>query len=349
MSADERCGPLTLTGADRPDMATLTTGTVNFGDDVFQQPAAAGEGDRPAHPGARHPPGDRVLRRRDGRAGRVARRRKGWSTSRRTTTSSSASPAALGASEPALDFIIGSLPPGSTWTVAGVGRHQLPMAELAAAKGGNGRVGPRGQRLPEQGRPGEGQLGAGRRGARSAPGRRAGRSRRRSRPASCSGSADSRVAGEGVSALPFPGERKERAERRWRWPRATRVPAPVRPGWRWPASRAPSATTRARWRASPPGCAPARSAPAGRGRAPSSSGPRRGPGPQRSTSSSSSRAPLRERVHLPRRARLADAHQLRPQPRGGRSVTFAESSGTKSTSPRSSSAPATWKMRRPAG
>ena len=35
MTADERCGPLTLTGADRPDMATLTTGTVNFGDDVF--------------------------------------------------------------------------------------------------------------------------------------------------------------------------------------------------------------------------------------------------------------------------------------------------------------------------
>ena len=38
MSVDERCGPLTLTGADRPDMATLTTGTVNFGDDVFWNP-----------------------------------------------------------------------------------------------------------------------------------------------------------------------------------------------------------------------------------------------------------------------------------------------------------------------
>ena len=36
MTADERCGPLTLTGPDRPDMATLTTGTVNFGDEVFQ-------------------------------------------------------------------------------------------------------------------------------------------------------------------------------------------------------------------------------------------------------------------------------------------------------------------------
>src|ERR1700687_2861544 len=35
MSVDERCGPLTLTGALRPDMATLTTGSVNFGEDVF--------------------------------------------------------------------------------------------------------------------------------------------------------------------------------------------------------------------------------------------------------------------------------------------------------------------------
>ena len=38
MSVDERCGPLTLKGPDRPDMATLTTGTVNFGDDVFSNP-----------------------------------------------------------------------------------------------------------------------------------------------------------------------------------------------------------------------------------------------------------------------------------------------------------------------
>ena len=38
MGADERCGPLTLTGADRPDMATLTTGSVNFGEEVFWNP-----------------------------------------------------------------------------------------------------------------------------------------------------------------------------------------------------------------------------------------------------------------------------------------------------------------------
>jgi 3-keto-5-aminohexanoate cleavage enzyme len=140
MDVDERCGPLRLTGADRPDMATLSTGTVNFGEEVFWNPrplvreiarriralgirpeiecfdagmveqaeALAKDGlvDLPAHY-------DFVL----------------------------GVPGALGASERALDFLIGSLPPGSTFTVAGVGRHQLPMAELAARKGGHGRVG----------------------------------------------------------------------------------------------------------------------------------------------------------------------------------------------------------------
>ena len=140
MSVDERCGPLTLTGADRPDMATLTTGTVNFGNEVFENPrpmvkeiarriralgirpeiecfdtgmieqaewlAKEGLVDLPAHY-------DVVL----------------------------GVPGALGASERALDFMIGSLPPGSSWTVAGIGRHQLPFAELGALRGGHGRVG----------------------------------------------------------------------------------------------------------------------------------------------------------------------------------------------------------------
>jgi len=33
------------------------------------------------------------------------------------------------------------LPDGCSWGVAGIGRHQLPMAELAAMWGGNARVG----------------------------------------------------------------------------------------------------------------------------------------------------------------------------------------------------------------
>lgn len=140
MGVDERCGPLTLEGTDRPDMATLSTGTVNFGEDVFWNPrplvrdiaqriraaglkpelecfdagmidealalAKDGHIDLPAH-------FDFVL----------------------------GVPGALGARPAALDFMIASLPDGCSWTVAGVGRHQLPMAELGAQKGGNGRVG----------------------------------------------------------------------------------------------------------------------------------------------------------------------------------------------------------------
>jgi 3-keto-5-aminohexanoate cleavage enzyme len=50
-------------------------------------------------------------------------------------------PGALGARPEALDFLRASIPPNSTWTVAAMGRHQLPFAELAAERGGNSRVG----------------------------------------------------------------------------------------------------------------------------------------------------------------------------------------------------------------
>ena len=140
MTVDERCGPLTLTGADRPDMATLTTGTVNFGEEVFWNPrplvrdiakriralglrpelecfdvgmidearylAKEGLVDLPAH-------FDFVL----------------------------GVPGTLQARPEVLDFMIASLPEGSTWTVAGVGRFQLPFVEEAAKRGGNARVG----------------------------------------------------------------------------------------------------------------------------------------------------------------------------------------------------------------
>lgn len=140
MSVDERCGPLTLTGEDRPDMATLTTGTVNFGEEVFWNPrplvrdiarriraiglrpelecfdvgmidearylAKEGLVDLPAH-------FDFVL----------------------------GVPGTLQPRPEVLDLMIASLPEGSTWTVAGVGRHQLPYVDEAAKRGGNARVG----------------------------------------------------------------------------------------------------------------------------------------------------------------------------------------------------------------
>lgn len=40
-----------------------------------------------------------------------------------------------------LAFMVDSIPAGSTWTVAGVGRHEFPMAAIGIAMGGHVRVG----------------------------------------------------------------------------------------------------------------------------------------------------------------------------------------------------------------
>lgn len=40
-----------------------------------------------------------------------------------------------------LEFMVGSIPAGSTWTVAGVGRYEFPMAAMGIIMGGHVRVG----------------------------------------------------------------------------------------------------------------------------------------------------------------------------------------------------------------
>lgn len=50
-------------------------------------------------------------------------------------------PGGLPADVRTLSFLVDSLPSGSTWSVAGVGRAQLPMAAVAIAMGGHVRVG----------------------------------------------------------------------------------------------------------------------------------------------------------------------------------------------------------------
>jgi 3-keto-5-aminohexanoate cleavage enzyme len=47
----------------------------------------------------------------------------------------------LGASEENLRFLLGKLPQGCSFSVAGIGRHQLPMAELSLRLGGHARCG----------------------------------------------------------------------------------------------------------------------------------------------------------------------------------------------------------------
>ncbi len=143
MSIDERCGPLRLGGSDRPEMATLNVGTINFGDDVFvnRRLDTFGVAERIKSAGIIpeveiYDLGHLDILRELFDKGAVQR------------------PlhvqfvlgvrGALAASERNLELLATRLLedfPGSTWGVAGVGRHELPMAEVAARLGGNIRVG----------------------------------------------------------------------------------------------------------------------------------------------------------------------------------------------------------------
>ncbi len=50
-------------------------------------------------------------------------------------------PGGIPASPAQLVHLAGALPPGSTWTVAGMGRHELTLGAMAIAMGGHVRVG----------------------------------------------------------------------------------------------------------------------------------------------------------------------------------------------------------------
>ena len=140
MGVDERCGPLTLTGADRPDMATLSTGTMNFGEEVFwnPRPLVRQIADRIKAIGLK--PEIECFD-----AGMIdearALEKEGHITFPAHFDFVLGVPGGLGARPEALDFMIASIPPGSTWTCAAMARHQLPFVELSAERGGNARVG----------------------------------------------------------------------------------------------------------------------------------------------------------------------------------------------------------------
>lgn len=134
--AEARLAPLDL----RPEMATLTTGTVNFGDGVFSNPV---------------PLVTRLYRSMLERdvvpeyeifdAGMIA-------TAVRLRDELDARhhahfdfvlgvPGALPAWEDALPFLVAHLPDGATWSATGIGRSHLPVAGQAIAMGGHVRTG----------------------------------------------------------------------------------------------------------------------------------------------------------------------------------------------------------------
>jgi 3-keto-5-aminohexanoate cleavage enzyme len=136
MSADERLQSIECD----PDMATLTTGTVNFGEGVFMNNRQLVETFA------------RRLRERGivpeieifdmGMLDEAMRLRgMGLITDPLQFDFVMGVPGAIGADPAHLVHMVRALPPGSTWSVAGIGRHQLTLGVIALAMGGNVRVG----------------------------------------------------------------------------------------------------------------------------------------------------------------------------------------------------------------
>ena len=136
MTGDERCQPLTL----RPEMCSLTTGSCNFGDEIFANPR-----DLQIRIAGLAKVHDVVPEIEVFDAGFIDSAvwlgRKGHPSFPAHFDFVLGVPGALGADVAALDFLIGRLPPGCTWSVAGIGKSEFPMAALAIRKGGHVRVG----------------------------------------------------------------------------------------------------------------------------------------------------------------------------------------------------------------
>jgi 3-keto-5-aminohexanoate cleavage enzyme len=136
MTAEERLQPIEL----NPEMATLTCGTVNFGDDVFWNGPKDLERFADMLKTHRVRPEFEIFD-----AGMVSNAlnlyRKGLVEPPFHFDFVLGVPGALPASAKNLLFLVESLPEGATWSVAGIGRHQLPMATLAIVLGGHVRVG----------------------------------------------------------------------------------------------------------------------------------------------------------------------------------------------------------------
>lgn len=136
MSAQERAQPVAL----RPEMATLNCGTLNFGDEVFENPF----------------PVMRELARTIRDAGVVPElelyelghfdnalvlEREGLLSRPFHVQFVLGVRGGLQPSEARLRFLVSELPEGTHWGVAGIGRHQLPLVRLGLELGGNVRVG----------------------------------------------------------------------------------------------------------------------------------------------------------------------------------------------------------------
>jgi len=136
MTPLERAAPLAL----RPEMATLTCGSVNFGDDVFENSFPIMRGLLAEMQRFGVMPELEIFDR--GHLSNVLLLvQQGHLTLPQHVDFVLGVPGALDASIENLVECVRALPAGCTWSVAGIGRMQLPLAVTAIAMGGHVRVG----------------------------------------------------------------------------------------------------------------------------------------------------------------------------------------------------------------
>jgi len=136
MTPAERLAPVTL----KPEMATLSMGTVNFGGDVFMNPPA----DMEVFAAALRDHGVKPeLEIFDSGMLTTASRwlKKGLLSGPQHFDLVLGIPGGMAGTPEALMYLRSQLPAGSSWTVAGIGPAQLPLAALAIVLGGHVRVG----------------------------------------------------------------------------------------------------------------------------------------------------------------------------------------------------------------
>lgn len=136
MTPEERSAVLEL----RPEMATLTCGSVNFGNDIFENsfPIMRGILKKMNEFGVR-PELEIFDKGHIANARRLARER--LLSFPQHVDLVLGVPGGLEATVSNLADLVDDLPEGCTWSVAGIGRQQLPMAMAAIAMGGHVRVG----------------------------------------------------------------------------------------------------------------------------------------------------------------------------------------------------------------
>jgi 3-keto-5-aminohexanoate cleavage enzyme len=136
MTPQERAAVLEL----RPEMATLTCGSVNFGDDIFENsfPIMRGLLKKMNEFGVR-PELEIFDKGHLANARRLAKER--LLLFPQHVDFVLGVPGGLEATVQNLCDLVDDLPPGCTWSVAGIGKRQLPMAMAAIAMGGHVRVG----------------------------------------------------------------------------------------------------------------------------------------------------------------------------------------------------------------